>query len=193
MLLYYQKSRRKLNDDMNTQHYIPSKTHTTGFTIVELLIVIVVIAILAAISVVAYTGIQARADTSTKRADVASIAKAVAAAAVTDETSGTRFISGNSASANTAALNQMGLGQYADRAVPDAGLPLNDNSCTTPSGGMTKKKYCMNIGISGNRADGWIIWWNAQEKQWFQTNVSNGATANEFAIGDGDYPPAMVY
>lgn len=36
----------------------------TGFTIVELLIVIVVIAILAAISVVAYTGIQQRATNS---------------------------------------------------------------------------------------------------------------------------------
>jgi type IV pilus assembly protein PilA len=35
-----------------------------GFTIVELLIVIVVIAILAAISIVAYTGIQNRARTS---------------------------------------------------------------------------------------------------------------------------------
>ena len=36
----------------------------TGFTIIELLIVIVVIAILAAISVVAYNGIQARASVS---------------------------------------------------------------------------------------------------------------------------------
>lgn len=37
---------------------------TTGFTIVELLIVIVVIAILAAIVIVAYQGIQQRADNS---------------------------------------------------------------------------------------------------------------------------------
>lgn len=36
-------------------------TKSSGFTIVELLIVIVVIAILATISVVAYTGIQSRA------------------------------------------------------------------------------------------------------------------------------------
>lgn len=37
---------------------------TSGFTIVELLIVIVVIAILAAISIVAYTGIQTRAEST---------------------------------------------------------------------------------------------------------------------------------
>ncbi len=40
------------------------KTNQKGFTIVELLIVIVVIAILAAISIVAYTGIQTRARNS---------------------------------------------------------------------------------------------------------------------------------
>jgi prepilin-type N-terminal cleavage/methylation domain-containing protein len=41
------------------------QTNQKGFTIVELLIVIVVIAILAAISIVAYSGIQNRAKTST--------------------------------------------------------------------------------------------------------------------------------
>ncbi len=46
-----------------------------GFTIVELLIVIVVIAILAAISVVAYTGIQDRANDATVEADIAAIRK----------------------------------------------------------------------------------------------------------------------
>ncbi len=38
---------------------------SSGFTLVELLIVIVVIAILATISIVAYTGVQNRAKTST--------------------------------------------------------------------------------------------------------------------------------
>lgn len=56
------------------------KKTTSGFTIVELLIVIVVIAILAAISIVAYTGIQARAKDSKMKADVANIAKAMNAA-----------------------------------------------------------------------------------------------------------------
>lgn len=46
-----------------------------GFTIVELLIVIVVIAILASISVVAYNGIQKRAKDSQRKSDVAEIIK----------------------------------------------------------------------------------------------------------------------
>ena len=48
-----------------------------GFTIVELLIVIVVIAILAAISIVAYTGIQQRARDNTRISDLKSIQKIV--------------------------------------------------------------------------------------------------------------------
>jgi len=50
----------------------------TGFTIVELLIVIVVIAILASISIVAYNGIQARARDSQRKSDLATIAKGLA-------------------------------------------------------------------------------------------------------------------
>ena len=49
----------------------------TGFTIVELLIVIVVIAILAAISIVAYSGIQARAKYTQQVAEVDRVGKAI--------------------------------------------------------------------------------------------------------------------
>ena len=48
-----------------------------GFTIVELLIVIVVIAILAAISIVAYTGIQNRAKLSSAKMTAANVVKKV--------------------------------------------------------------------------------------------------------------------
>ncbi len=47
----------------------------TGFTIVELLIVIVVIAILAAITIVAYNGIQQRARDTRRIQDLAALSK----------------------------------------------------------------------------------------------------------------------
>lgn len=48
-----------------------------GFTIVELLIVIVVIGILAAITIVSYNGIQQRARDTQRKSDVATITKAI--------------------------------------------------------------------------------------------------------------------
>lgn len=53
------------------------KRNVSGFTIVELLIVIVVIALLAAISVVAYTGIQNRAKVTQQITDMDKVGKAI--------------------------------------------------------------------------------------------------------------------
>lgn len=52
---------------------------SAAFTIVELLIVIVVIGILAAISIVAYNGIQSRARDAQRASDIAVIKKAILA------------------------------------------------------------------------------------------------------------------
>ena len=49
----------------------------SGFTLVELLIVIVVIALLAAIAIVAYNGIQVRARDTQRKQDIAQIEKAL--------------------------------------------------------------------------------------------------------------------
>lgn len=62
---------------MNTK---PSR----GFTIVELLIVVVIIAILAAITIVAYNGIQARAKTSAAQSMANSAIKKIEAYNVDD-------------------------------------------------------------------------------------------------------------
>lgn len=53
------------------------KKYRQGFTIVELLIVIVVIAILAVFTLVAYNGISARADTAALASDLSSSAKKI--------------------------------------------------------------------------------------------------------------------
>lgn len=52
-----------------------SKQRTNGFTIVELLIVIVVIGILAAVSIVAYQGITQRTNDTVVQSDLNSVAK----------------------------------------------------------------------------------------------------------------------
>lgn len=51
--------------------------HSKGFTIVELLIVIVVIGILAAITIVAYNGIQNRANDGAIQSDLSAASKAL--------------------------------------------------------------------------------------------------------------------
>lgn len=60
------------------KEWAPLKSNRSdGFTIVELLIVIVVIGILAAITIVAFNGVQDRAKWSSLQSDLSSINKAV--------------------------------------------------------------------------------------------------------------------
>jgi prepilin-type N-terminal cleavage/methylation domain-containing protein len=70
---------------------------TTGFTIVELLIVIVVIAILASITVVAFNGVQDRARKSKISSDLGQLDRAIKGARANGSTA-LRYITGSAAS-----------------------------------------------------------------------------------------------
>lgn len=90
-----------------------SRQYSAGFTIVELLIVIVVIGVLAAISVVAFTGIQDRAQNNVRIQAAHQIAKAYEAAVL---------------------QHGVNLGQTAPYCLP-IGLP-DDNGDGTPECGI---------------------------------------------------------
>jgi len=63
---------------------IQTNLRRKGFTIVELLIVIVVIGILAAITIVAYNGVQSKAQSSKITSDLLILDKAISAARVNE-------------------------------------------------------------------------------------------------------------
>jgi prepilin-type N-terminal cleavage/methylation domain-containing protein len=65
---------------------VPAKQKQTGFTIVELLIVIVVIGILAAITIVAYNTVQERARVSRANSDLTLLNKAIHVARINSNT-----------------------------------------------------------------------------------------------------------
>lgn len=99
---------------------------TSGFTIVELLIVIVVIGILAAITIVAYNGVQSRARATTYQTDAVSLVKKIEAYGVAS-TSGTFPLTAAGAdlasvTAQTAAGTSFGTTM---NAVNESKLPTN--------------------------------------------------------------------
>ena len=110
----------------------------TGFTIVELLIVIVVIGILAALSIVVYNGIQNRAHDTTIKSDLSNLSRQIAAY---------HAINGHYPSTPTSLLE---LNANPTHGSYDTSRTLNLSYCTT--GGGTGTGYAIGgISKSGKR------------------------------------------
>lgn len=98
------------------------KGKQSGFTIVELLIVIVVIAILAAITIVAYNGIQQRSHTTSSKTAAENLAKKVEAYNAVNSVYPTT---------NTAALMTTALNSLADSSLAGSGIVIGTPSAST--------------------------------------------------------------
>lgn len=107
---------------MKKDLYLIAHTAHRGFTIVELLIVVVIIAILAAITIVAYNGIQVRANNSAAQQTLNTLAKKI-------HTYYT--LKGNYPVATTKANLATELNAYTESALPAGGLNIAVPSSTT--------------------------------------------------------------
>jgi len=159
-----------------------------GFTIVELLIVIVVIGILASITVVAFNGVQSRAKNAKKQSEMGQMAKAVQ---LYRFSGGTPVVIRKETTTTTAqidtALATLGLSGIRNQVVVDTDLPVNDNTCR--SAPMTKDKYC--IAIFSN-TDTRIVYWHDLENKWIQRLYrEEGITNVDF--GTGAFPDLQSY
>lgn len=123
-----------------------------GFTIVELLIVIVVIAILAAITIVAYNGIQQRAHTTAQKTTAENLAKKVEGYNAINNAYPSLL---DASSRNT--TSQLALD--ASTSLAGSGITLGTASSTSPDG-TAELRLCSNsaTALSGaTAATGYVI------------------------------------
>lgn len=137
-----------------------------GFTIVELLIVVVVIAILAAITIVSYNGVTTRAKTSSAMTAAESVAKSVELYNAQNSTYPT-------ASANLTGAGAVGAPYYLkgitfSGAMPSS-APADPNTIT-----LTK---CDNSGGATGGTGNQIVYWN------YSTNTINALTQGSTGTG----------
>lgn len=137
----------------------------SGFTIVELLIVIVVIAILAAITIVAYNGIQNRAKASSAQ----SLANAVVKKAEAFNTIESAYPTYSQFTSNTGA----GTANNSSEAKLDNSSQVTDGGATTPVLPSDEKTVAYKKCTTGAQ----IVYWSA--------TAPSGNTTKRVLIGMG--------
>ncbi len=130
-----------------------------GFTIVELLIVIVVIAILAAITIVAYNGIQNRAKSSSGQSLAANIAKK-AEAFNTIQSSYPTTVDAFASGPKEAILDDSGAALSVTTDQTLATFGQTNDAAGANGGKRVAYRYCAASGTGPTaKAEGAVVYW----------------------------------
>lgn len=167
----------KRNQEQRTHHHFMPLKRQHGFTIVELLIVIVVIAILATIVIVAYNGIQDRAHRVAVKSDVRQNASAL----MVSRAMATRYPE----SCDDVALRVSPGNSYDCRIVPDrSGFCLTvlhgdiayyaTSTNSTPREGTCDGWILVPGSAELGTSDFWIMKYEAKDVAGTATSVPNG-------------------
>ncbi len=156
-------------------------TYSRGFTIVEILVVVVVIAILASVAVLSYGGVVTRSKASKQASDLSNYQK-VLTLEYTDTS--------NYPSA-TEIKQKLGSGGMAATLIANES---DDSSCFTNA--MSKDKYCYTVwcsvdfGCSATQ----LIYWDYAEQVWTAYDIQFGGETNSKRrftwFGANEYPHA---
>lgn len=133
-----------------------------GFTIVELLIVIIVIAILAAIVIVAYNGVTARANTSKAQTNAVAIQKKAEAYNADNSSVGGNGVYPASATTATTGWTALTTASPTMLGAIPAGITIG-NAAPTATNGTTYVQYvaCATGAANSNTANGYYVgYWN---------------------------------
>jgi prepilin-type N-terminal cleavage/methylation domain-containing protein len=155
-----------------------------GFTIVELLIVIVVIGILAAITIVAYNGVTARANTTSAQANATNLAKKIEA--YNAENAGypktLSLITASTASSSSfyVAASSLQLSTSALAAAPATNSTLVYNTCGTTGTTTAPANWAAITAVTGVIVNYWS----------YTSSTSPSVTAGTTSGSIGTFPIA---
>jgi general secretion pathway protein G len=152
-----------------------------GFTIVELLIVIVIIGILAAITVVAFSGIQGRANDTAIKSDLANIAKQLETIKITSSSTTyptTGELAGNKLSASKDPYEKSRNNLYYCRTTDNTHYAVG---AVSTSG----KNFFL---VDGIVQDGVNVWGSTTCDQLASFGATTGATSGYDSVGNAWAP-----
>ncbi len=162
-----------------------NKQKQSGFTIVELLIVVVVIAILAAITIVAYNGIQNRAKESAVQSEVSQLVRKLE---TTKLTTTEQAYPATLAAANIQSTSGNTVNYYVNTTTNKYCLEASNGTIYASSLGVGQpvtNKPCSQNGLVG--------WWTMNNTVADQSGIGNNGTATNLTTITGQNAASSAY